>query len=122
MAFLPAKYRKYGGAKIDLDMIEIIEDRYDGAGFSSPKYLQYIKMALEKNYKVSLYDAQTTVSKYVTVKKGKRTFKVRFSNHKPNKTKELNNECDFFVGITHLGITNTDNAWEATKKFFNDNK
>ena len=119
MAFLPARYRQYGGDKIKLDDLKQIENRYIDAGFSIPKYLQLCRRALETNrYAVNLYDSRSTVSKYVTVRYGKKKFKIRFSNHPPNKEKEQNGESDFFVGVTNFTITNTNDAWKALNEYF----
>ena len=117
MAILPNEYRKYGGANITIKDVDKIAPIYKENNWPIPKYLLFIKMALEKGYKVTLYDAQTTVSKYVTVIHKNKKFKVRFSNHKPNYYREKNGECDFFVGVTNLHVTTTDDAWKATIKF-----
>lgn len=119
MAFLPARFRDPPGSKISLEDVEQIKGRYRDAGFSIPKYLQFVEAALNYQCRVYLYDAQTTVSKYVTLMRGKRKYKVRFSNHKPNLNKEKNGESDFFVGVTNLAVTTTDDAWRAALAFFN---
>jgi hypothetical protein len=67
---------------------------------------------------VSYYDAVTTVSKYVFVRRGGKRFKVRFSNHKPARWREQSRDCDFFVGITNTGVTRTEDAIRATLAFF----
>lgn len=69
-----------------------------------------------------MYEVKKTVSKYITVHNSTtgRNFLVRFSNHAPNYKREKNGDCDFFVGRTHLGVTNTANALFATKTFLRD--
>jgi hypothetical protein len=70
------------------------------------------------DYDLYLYEARRTFSKYITVKRGDNSFKVRFSNHKPNLERELHKDCDFFVGVTNLGVTTTDKAIDATRQYF----
>jgi len=68
------------------------------------------------------YDAVTTVSKYVTIRKNKKQFKVRFSNHKPNKGKEIDRLCDFFVGASHLNANwyTWEDAIKAAEKYLDN--
>ena len=35
---------------------------------------------------------------------------MRFSDHKPNREKELTGDCDFFVGRTNTGVRTTEDA------------
>lgn len=79
-------------------------------GYKKQKWVEFCERMLSEGYQVSLYEARKTVSKYVTVTdlKSDVSFKVRFSNHKPNKRREVDGDCDFFVGRTHLGISTTD--------------
>lgn len=84
-----------------------------------PKWIEYCEFMLTLGLKVTLYEAKVGVSKYVTVQLvGKGKFKVRFSNHKPNPHREHLKHCDFFVGITNSGTTNTAQAIAATLKHF----
>lgn len=76
-----------------------------------PKYLLFIKQMLEANWKVKLYEVK--VSKYVFVFKGEDIFKVRFSNHKPIYEKEIQSDCDYYVGVSHTQCSTTD---EIVKK------
>lgn len=87
-------------------------------GWPTAKWIQFCRTLMAEGYKVSLYEAQYTVSKYITVRKGKRTFKVRFSNHKPIPAREAAGDCDFFVGVTNLGVTNTEQALAAVRQHF----
>ena len=68
-------------------------------GYKKQKWIEFCEVMLAEGYQVSLYEARETVSKYVTVTDpilgvG---FKVRFSNHKPIKQREVERDCDFFV-------------------------
>lgn len=105
---------------------EYLQGRLDGLlkkGFSKPKWMMFCETMLERGFKVSLYEARQTVSKYVTVIDAEgRRFKVRFSNHKPIKAREVKGDCDFFVGITNLSVTRTENAIDATLAFFRSTK
>jgi len=88
-------------------------------GFPKAKWIEFCEICLEAGYTVHLYEARKTYSKYITVSLDDiRPFKVRFSNHKPIHSRELNGDCDYFVGHTNLRVTNTDGALAATAKYF----
>jgi len=74
--------------------------------FPTPKYLIFIKTMIENGWRVKLLKIK--VSKYVFVLKNEKIFKIRFSNHKPIHYKELENDCDFYVGISHEQVTTTE--------------
>ncbi len=78
--------------------------------YGKQKWIEFCEHLLNDGFELSLYEARETVSKYITVKHNGREFKVRFSNHMPNKTRELNGDCDLFVGKTHKGIINSKTA------------
>ena len=92
------------------------------AKYGKAKWIIFSEKLLEKGYTLYLYEARKTVSKYITVRKDGREFKVRFSNHKPIKERELWGDCDFFVGLTHLGCTTTQDALLAVERYFNKPK
>lgn len=92
------------------------------AGYNTPKWIEFCRYFLKAGFKIYLYEARQTVSKYITLKKENIKdveFKVRFSNHKPIKSRELGKDCDFFVGKTHTGIRTTHDAKMAALHFFN---
>jgi hypothetical protein len=122
MAFLPNRFREPGGANADMTLIQYLEDAYTKSVWPVPKYISFCRKALEAGYRVKLYEAQRTVSKYVTVRYHKYTYKVRFSNHKPLLEREKQKDCNFFVGITNLRTTTSDMAWAAMTKFFEERK
>lgn len=69
-------------------------------------------------FTIELYEARQTKSKYCTVKRDVKSFKVRFSDHKPIYHREMQGDCDFFVGVTNTGSRNTHDAINATCNFF----
>jgi hypothetical protein len=87
-------------------------------GYEQQKWIKFCLYLIEKGYRVKLYEARQTFSKYVTVVKNKKEFKVRFSNHKPNYIREMKEDCDFFVGVTNTGFRTTDDAIAAVNGFF----
>lgn len=91
---------------------------YMAKGFPAPKWAAFSWYMLDQGFFVSLYRAKKTNSKYVTVSKGSKKFKVRFSDHKPIRKREANGDCDFFVGITNYKVTNTKMAIEAVFDYF----
>ena len=78
--------------------------------YSTPKYLLFIKDMLELGYEVKLYVAK--LSKYVFVTKDGTTHKIRFSNHRPIKEKELEEDCDFYVGKSNFQCSTTEQIKE----------
>ena len=88
-----------------------------GAGYAKPKWIEFCEFALNAGLEISLYEAKRTASKYITLKDGHRSFKVRFSNHKPIAAREARRDCDFFVGVTNQTITTTSQAIAAVQAF-----
>lgn len=74
--------------------------------YPTPKYLIFIKQMLESGWYVRIYKVRA--SKYVFVSKGNDIFKIRFSNHKPIYEKEIENDCDYYVGISHKQVSTTE--------------
>lgn len=88
--------------------------------YPTPKYLTFIRNMLEDGWAVKLYTSG--VSKYVFCLKGEHLYKVRFSNHKPRVDKELEEDCDFYVGISNLAVNTTEEIEKILKQNFNQNK
>lgn len=82
------------------------------------KWIYFCEEMMRLGFTVELYEARQTKSKYCTVKRDGRTFKVRFSDHKPIYHREIAGDCDFFVGWTHTGVRNTHDAVHAVCNFF----
>ncbi len=85
------------------------------------KWIFFCEEMLRLGFTVELYEARQTKSKYCTVKRpatGKKPFKVRFSDHKPIYHREAAGDCDFFVGVTHTGVRNTQHAINAVCAHF----
>lgn len=92
---------KLQGKKVSLEYFKKIKPRYANKGFSTPKWIQFCEIMLERGWQVYVHEAVTTVSKYVFVVQGDRRYKIRFSNHIPNKRMQAAEDCDFYVGISH---------------------
>lgn len=114
---LDNKFKSFGGTEFTSRDAAEVRYRYSQTEWEVPKYILFIEKCLENGYSISLYNAQKTVSKYVTVSNGSKEYKVRFSNHKPSYYRELHKDCDFFVGITNLGVTTWEDAWDATVEY-----
>lgn len=78
--------------------------------YGKQKWIDFCEHLLNDGFMISLYEARETVSKYITVIHKGQSFKVRFSNHMPNRAREMNGDCDLFVGKTHNGIINSKTA------------
>lgn len=74
--------------------------------YQTPKYLLFIKTMIENGSKVKIYKAG--VSKYVFVITDTDTYKIRFSNHRPIFSKEIEEDCDFYVGVSHRNCQTTE--------------
>ena len=99
---------------------EFLQSRIGNGQYAISKWIEFCLHFLDLGYKVTLTEAYNTVSKYVTVHGANDiSYTVRFSNHKPNYGREVNGDCDFFVGVTHLGITTTSEAIRAAKEYLN---
>jgi hypothetical protein len=92
------KSKKYTAGKV-LALIEHYPKRY-----STPKYLTFMRDMIARGWNVTMYVSQK--SKYIYIKKDDHFFNVRFSNHKPIYERQLNGDCDFFVGVSH-GVCQT---------------
>jgi len=117
-----SKNRKATHDTMSLDYLERRAKNAERGGYQKPRWIEFCEDMLRRGYHVRLYEARQTFSKYITVLFRKRSFKVRFSNHKPCKQKEANRDCDFFVGITHFGVTRTEDAIKATVEFLEQRK
>lgn len=85
--------------------------------FIIPKWIYFCEAILNQGLSASLYEARKTSSKYITVFFQDQQFKVRFSNHKPIKTRENRKDCDFFVGVNHNSVSTTEDALKAVLKW-----
>ena len=109
---------KIRNKKVTLEMLkDKISEKY-----GKQKWIIFCETLLEKGYTLYLYEARKTFSKYITVCKNNKRYKVRFSNHKPALQKETFNDSDFYVGISNFGTTTTEDALNAVKKYFNQPK
>ena len=98
------------------------DDDLKSRGYPTPKWIAFCRHFLDLGLRVRLYEARRSVSKYVTLERGKKarrkTFKVRFSNHRPIRFREEKGDCDFFVGVCNRQTTTTEQAIEAAMQFF----
>lgn len=88
------------------------------AGYSKSKWIYFCEEMMRLGFTVELYEARQTKSKYCTVRRDNKAYKVRFSDHKPIYHREMAGDCDFFVGHTNTGIRNTHDAVNAVCNFF----
>lgn len=113
-----------GNQKANYDKVtqRFLENRVMSAlkmGYEKQKWIMFCEHILSTTkLEIYLYEARKTFSKYLSVTDGKRVFKVRFSNHKPNPVKEENKDCDFFVGRNHNSTATWIDAVNVTKLFF----
>lgn len=75
--------------------------------YPTPKYLIFAKTMYHNGWKVKIYVANK-VSKYIFIIKGDEIFKIRFSNHKPLYGREMENDCDYYVGISNRQVSTTE--------------
>ena len=106
------------GKKISQPYLEKVKSNFKTLGYRPPRWSYFCEVMLIHGFRVYMYEAKNTNSKYVTIEKDKKTFKVRFSDHKPIFEREIKKDCDFFVGITNTGTRTTENAIQAALGWF----
>lgn len=97
-----------------------LDERYRKSaegGYPKAKWIEFCEEMLRQGFRISLYEAKKTFSKYITIYHGGQSFKVRFSNHKPIPQRELKGDCDFFVGVTNLTVSRTSDAIVAVNRW-----
>jgi len=110
--------KKFRGDETSLPKLIVRETYILNKGFSTPKWIEFSRLMLMNEYRVWVYEAARTYSKYISVLNpynGKK-YRVRFSNHKSNEVRENENNCDFFVGRNHNSVSTTADAIGATRK------
>lgn len=106
----------------DLEVTEkFLVARIGSGKYGVSAWIVFCREMMGRGYRATLYEARNTVSKYVTVWGANDDFyRVRFSSHKPILCREAAGDCDFFVGVTNFGTTNTQMAVQATLKHLGD--
>lgn len=115
------KNRKATNKPITMDYLKGRAEGLASAGYPKSKWIYFCEELLRLGFAAELYEARQTKSKYITVRQEgdwSRSFKVRFSDHKPIHYREMAGDCDFFVGHTHTGIRNTHDAINAVCNYF----
>lgn len=105
--------RKQTNTVVTPEFLEARASAAAASGYQKAKWIVFSEAILAMGLSLTLYEAWQTFSKYLTVRDGSRLFKVRFSNHRPIKRREIAGDCDFFVGVTNLGVTTTEDALRA---------
>ncbi len=116
-----AKYqhpKKAKNRKVDQDFLNDRKQRLIKAGYPTSKWIALCESLMGLGLEVSLYEAKRTVSKYLIVEGNGKTFKIRFSNHRPTLAKQSQGDSDFYVGVSNGQVTTTEDALEAVKKYF----
>jgi hypothetical protein len=79
--------------------LDYLKGRAEGliaAGFNKSKWITFCEEMMRLGFTVELYEARQTKSKYCTVMRNGKRYKVRFSDHKPIYHREMKGDCDFF--------------------------
>jgi hypothetical protein len=118
--FIPQKAAKAKNLPLTPPYLALRTMRAVSMGYQKPKWVEFCEVALRRGFSVTLYEAKHTASKYITLRKGGKSFKVRFSNHRPIRSREAGRDCDFFVGVTNLAVTTTGDALRAVTAFFGE--
>jgi hypothetical protein len=117
--YRPAGTDKATNLSVTPDFLQQRAERSTSKGYAKQKWISFCEALLSDGYRLSIYEARQTFSKYITVHgRGAKPFKVRFSNHRPIAARERAGDCDFFVGVTNLTITTTDQALAAVRSHF----
>lgn len=110
--------RKATNRRVNHDFLRARVEKIEALGYKKQRWVEFSEVMLSYGFVVELYEARKTLSKYLTVIHQGKRFKVRFSNHRPIRRREEAGDCDFFVGITNLRTTNTEQAIAATLEYF----
>jgi hypothetical protein len=111
------KKRKMNDERVTVEFLQHRAKALEEKGYPKAKWIEFCERLMAHGYSMRLYEARQTFSKYITVMaRNGRSVKIRFSNHKPIKARELANDCDFFVGITHTGTRTTADALAFVKE------
>jgi hypothetical protein len=113
-----ATFKKAKNVKVTREFLNQRHEWNSARGYPKSRWIAFCETLIAAGFHVSLYEAKETLSKYVTISDGDSKYLVRFSNHRPNKRRELAGDCDFFVGVTHTGVRTTDDALEAVSRHF----
>lgn len=111
-------FRRLFKARVTRHDLEIRANASTSRGYPVQKWIKFCLMMLDLGFEVIAHEAATTRSKYITVRQGRKAFKVRFSNHRPNKSAEFRSDSDFYVGVANQTTTTTEDAIRATLAFF----
>ena len=115
--------RKTSDGQVTIEFLHDRATRATAGGYETPRWIQFCRILLNEGFELTMYEAQRTVSKYISVyKPNSKPFKVRFSNHKPIPHRELAGDCDFFVGRTNLRVSTTAMALAAVRKYFSETR
>jgi len=110
--------RKAKNLKITQEFLDYRSNKAIQSGYQKQKWVMFCEYYLQKQFDIYLYEAKETVSKYVTLKKNGVECTVRFSNHRPSYKREMNGDCDFFVGVTHTGVRTARDAAIFVNRYF----
>lgn len=96
--------------------LDYIKSRHEAKGYAETKWSQFCRVFLAMpGVEVRVYKSKSTPSKYVYVGNERLGYwKTRFSQHPPIESRP---DCDFFVGRSHRGWTNTGDAIQAAMDF-----
>lgn len=102
--------------EINAARLEELKKQYKADGWPVPKWLQFCEAMLHDGWTVRVYRAQTTISKYVHITKGRKRLKVRFSNHRASWRTEAVGDSDIYVGVGNRGTITTEQVIEIIRK------
>ena len=106
---------------VDMDYLNERKRRLTARGFPVSRWIVLVESLMALGLQVTVYEPPTTHSKYIRayVHLEGPCFKIRVSDHKPVFAKEALGDCDFFVGVTNLGVTSIRDAEQAVIRHFN---
>jgi hypothetical protein len=90
--------------RVDREFIEKMKVGARERGHRPSRWVAFSDIMLGLGYEVDVYRVQGTRSRYVRVYVGKEYYKVRFSDHAPNLTRENYNDCDYYVGVSNHSV------------------
>jgi hypothetical protein len=109
---------RISGVKFGKQALENRKEKLRAGGWPISKWITFCERMHELGFETIVYEAKSTRSKYVTVKRGNKIFKIRFSNHMPAYSAQVASDSDFYVGVSHSGVTTTSDAERVVLKYF----
>jgi len=94
--------------KVTKHYLATLKPSYTKKGYPVPKWITFSETLLNSGWKVQLKRSKSSYSKYIYIQKEDKSYKIRFSNHRPNKDAQEMSDSDFYVGVSNGQVITTE--------------